>query len=95
MVLIHTYIGLVACGLFVYSLHGAEGARYKFQPNQEFSLTWEIVDGYVDFITTAKTPGWIGLALNYRPRMNGADMVIGGVENGNNYLYVSYLANML
>jgi len=67
-----------------------EGIRYEVDLSANYSLTWEIIDDYVDFVARAKTPGWVGLALNYRPRMNGADMVIGGVDSSkSSYIYVS------
>jgi hypothetical protein len=78
------YVGLLQL------IQGSQGLKYEVELSSNYSLKWEVVNNEtVDFFVRARTPGWVGLALNYRPRMNGADMVIGGVddETKSNYLY--------
>lgn len=48
----------------------------------------------ISFNALVKTTGWIGLGLNTKPKMDGADIVISGIKNDTRpYLFVSLVTN--
>jgi len=77
----------------VVCLHSVvEGVRYQVSPHPDYVATWEIANGTIDFVAAVRTTGWVGLAVNYQPKMAGADIMFGGVDyygGRGNYIYVS------
>lgn len=80
------------CIVFLCSiLADTEGVKYKAKLSPNYTLVWETVDNeFINFAALVKTTGWVGLGLNTKPKMDGADLVISGVKNDTRpYLFVS------
>ncbi|XP_071534713.1 DBH-like monooxygenase protein 1 [Panulirus ornatus] len=51
-----------------------------------FVLQWTPREQDIEFRVTARTTGYIGFGLSSKPRMDGADIVVGWVHSGKAYL---------
>lgn len=57
----------------------------------QYDLDWTIDRDFVVFQIQARTKGWVGLGLNEKPLMKDACIVVAGVNNGQTYVYVSWM----
>ncbi|PRP76058.1 ferric reductase-like transmembrane protein [Planoprotostelium fungivorum] len=55
-----------------------------------FSIIWSITGDTIHFDMSATTTGWVGIGLNSQNMMQGADMMVGWVDNGNVVLLDQY-----
>lgn len=57
--------------------------------NGQYRLFWKIAGDEIVFEVHVATLGWIGLGFSPQGGMTGADIMVGGVKNGQTYIYVS------
>lgn len=62
--------------------------------NGQYRLFWKIVGDEIVFEAHVATVGWIGLGFSPTGGMTGADIMVGGVKNGQPYIYVSSQNNV-
>lgn len=67
---------------------GAYGAVEVIQ-NGTYILEYNLLaNGTLSITATVKTLGWVGVGLSQTGTMGGADMIIGGVADGQEYIGV-------
>jgi len=58
------------------------------QLSSTYTVDWQVDKDKITFHIEAKTKGWVGLGLNSKPGMTGADIVVAGVRGGTEqYIY--------
>lgn len=57
--------------------------------NGQYRLFWKIVGDEIIFEAHVATLGWLGLGFSPTGGMTGSDIVVGGVKNGQPYIYVN------
>ncbi|XP_071788240.1 DBH-like monooxygenase protein 1 [Asterias amurensis] len=60
--------------------------RLLLGKNGEYTVEWRYTDDDVVFRVSVETSGWVGLGFSPRGGMEGADVVIGWVDNGKAFL---------
>ena len=45
-----------------------------------YNLQWEVTEEKIKFKATAKTEGWVGIGLNSKGVMDGAELMIAGMK---------------
>lgn len=61
----------------------------KSSSTGQYRLFWKVVGEDIIFEAHVATLGWLGLGFSPTGGMTGADLVVGGVKNGQPYIYVS------
>ncbi|XP_039261852.2 uncharacterized protein LOC120338002 isoform X1 [Styela clava] len=58
--------------------------------NEDVSLQWSINGNNIVMQVVAPTLGWVGIGFSKDGTMTGADMMIGGIDNGSQYVYDTF-----
>nr|XP_053650331.1 DBH-like monooxygenase protein 1 [Cherax quadricarinatus] len=58
----------------------------RLEETGAFVVQWSPREESIEFRVTARTTGYIGFGLSSKPRMDGADIVVGWVHSGKAYL---------
>lgn len=63
---------------------------FKSAEAEGLTFQWKIQEDHMDCVLTGKTKGWVAVGFNNQPRMNGANIVIGYIENNQVAIRDSY-----
>nr|XP_039261858.1 uncharacterized protein LOC120338002 isoform X6 [Styela clava] len=58
--------------------------------NEDVSLQWSINGNNIVMQVVAPTLGWVGIGFSKDGTMTGADMMIGGIDSGSQYVYDTF-----